>query len=136
MQKLNAVGRISGYVDLTKRQMIIKSFITSQFGYIPFIWMFHSRAWNNKINLIHDRALRIIYNDSKSTFEKILNKDNSVSIHHGNLQVLATEIFQIKSNMAPEVLSEILQSRALPYNSRTNLDFSSKQVHSEYHVTE
>ena len=37
--------------------------------------------------------------------------------------------------MAPEVLSEILQSRALPYNSRTNLDFSSKQVHSEYHVT-
>ena len=98
--------------------------------------MFHSRAWNNKINLIHDRALRIIYNDSKSTFEKILNKDNSVSIHHGNLQVLATEIFQIKSNMAPEVLSEILQSRALPYNSRTNLDFSSKQVHSEYHVTE
>ena len=97
--------------------------------------MFHSRAWSNKINLIHDRALRTIYNDSKSTFEKILNKDNSVSIHHGNLQVLATEIFKIKSNMAPEVLSEILQSRALPYNSRTNLDFSSKQVHSEYHVT-
>ena len=41
--------------------------------------MFHSGALNNKINSIHERALRTTFNDSKSIFEELLNKDNSVS---------------------------------------------------------
>ena len=73
-----------GYMDSPKRRLVMKAFITSQFGYCPLIWMFHSRALNNKINSIHERALRITYNDRTSTFEELLNKDNSVSIHHRN----------------------------------------------------
>ena len=90
--KLNTFGRISGYMDLPKHRVIMKSFMTSQFGYCPLTWMFHSRALNNKINSIHDRALRII-SDSKSTFEELLNKSNSVPIHHTSLHVLAMEMF-------------------------------------------
>ena len=48
--KLDALARISGYMNLPKRAIIMKSFITSQFGYCPLIWMFHSRTLNNKIN--------------------------------------------------------------------------------------
>ena len=91
----------------------MKSLIKSQFRYCPLIWMFHSRALNNKINSIYERALRITYNDSKSTFEELLNKDNSVSIHHRNFQVLAIKMFKIKNNMAPEFLNGIFQKRAL-----------------------
>ena len=60
--KLHALARLSGYMDLPKHRMIMK---TSQFGYCPLISMFHSRALNNKISSIHERALRITYNDSK-----------------------------------------------------------------------
>ena len=74
--------------------------------------MFHSRALNNKTNSIHERALRITYNDRTSTFEELLNKDNSVSIHHRNLQVLVTQLYQVKCNMAPETLNEVFQNRA------------------------
>ena len=88
---------MSGYMNLPKLWVIMKSFITSQFGYCPLIWMFHSRALNNKINSIHKRPLIITYNDSKSTFEELLNRDNSVSIHHRNLQVLAIEMFKTKT---------------------------------------
>ena len=52
------------------------------------------------------------------------------------MQVLAIEMFKIKNNMAPEFFNEIFQNRALPYNLRTNSNFSSRQVHSVYHRTE
>ena len=63
--KLNAFAIISGYVDLPKRRVIMKSFITCHFGYCPLIWMFHIKALNNKIHSIDESALRITYNDSK-----------------------------------------------------------------------
>ena len=102
-QKLNALARISGYLDILKRRTLMKSFITSQFGYCPLIWMFHSRGLNNKINSIHERALRITYGDKTSTFQQLLEKDNSASIHHRNLQALATEMFKISNNLSPDI---------------------------------
>ena len=57
------------------RLMIMKSFITSHFGCCPLIWMFHSRPLDNKINSIHERALRTTYNDRKSTFDQLFNKN-------------------------------------------------------------
>ena len=134
--KLNALARISGYMDITKRRIIMKSFITSQFSYCPLIWMFHSRRLNNKINSIHKRALRITYGDQKSTFQELLIKDNSVSVHHRNLQVLATEVFKIRNNMTPEFLNEIFQERSVPYNLRGNNPFRCRRANSVYHGTE
>ena len=51
--------------------------------------MIHSRGLNNKINQIHEVALRIVYDDYSSTFEDLLNRDKSVTIHKRNLQQLA-----------------------------------------------
>ena len=67
-QKLNALARVAPYMNLQKRSIIMKSFVTSQFGYCPLILMFHSRRLNNKINSIDERALRITYQDHISTF--------------------------------------------------------------------
>ena len=35
--KLSAVARISGYMDLPKHRVIMKSFMKSQFGYCPLV---------------------------------------------------------------------------------------------------
>ena len=64
----------------------MKTFVQSQFNYCPLTWMFHNRTMNNKINRLHERALRIVYNDDNLTFTQLLQIDNSVTIHHRNLQ--------------------------------------------------
>ena len=69
--------------------------------------MCHSRKLNNKINAIHERALRITYGDRQPSFQHLLEKDNSVSIHHRNLQVLAPEMFKISRNLCPDLLNDI-----------------------------
>ena len=121
---------------MQKRRAIMKSFVTSQFSYCPLICMFHSRRLNNKINSIHERALRIAYQDNTSAFQELLNKDNSVSIHHRNLQALATEMFKIHRGLSPEILKETFVSKTSSYNLRRNNTFEKRKVHSVYHGTE
>ena len=42
---------------------------------------------------MHERVLRITYKDKSSTFQELLKKDNSVSMHHRKVQKLAIEIY-------------------------------------------
>ena len=107
-QKLHAFARISHYMDLNKRRNLMKAFITSQFSYCPLIWMFHSRNLNNKINRIHERALRLVYQNNLS-FSELLDLDNSVTVHQKNLQVLVTEIYKVKNGIAPEIMKDIFE---------------------------
>ena len=96
-QKLNALARISSYMNINQRKRIMRAFISSQFGYCPLVWFFCSRKINNRINRIQERALRIVYKDYVSTFAQLLEKDSSVSIHIRHLQVLETEIFKARN---------------------------------------
>ena len=50
--------------------------------------MCHNRTLNNKINKLHERALRIVYKNDELTFRELLDKDNSTTIHQRNLQRL------------------------------------------------
>ena len=88
--KLNALSRILYYMDPLKRRILLNAFFTSQFNYCPLTWMFHSRKLNNKINRLHKRCLQLIYSDIISSYEELLDKDNSVPIHQKNLQKLAS----------------------------------------------
>ena len=90
--KLNALARVTNYMELPKRRILMNAFFRPQFNYCPAVWMFHSPSLNNKINQLRECCLRIIYDDKHSNFEELLVKDNSVSIHHNNIHTLAIEI--------------------------------------------
>ena len=75
-KKLNALARVTNYMELPKRRILMKTFFKVQFIYCPAAWMFHNRSLNNQINLLHERCLKIIYNDKHSNFEELLVKDN------------------------------------------------------------
>ena len=107
-QILHALARISHYMDLDKRRNLRKAFVTSQFNYCPLIWMFQSRSLNNKINRIHEGALRLVYQNSLS-FSELLDLDNSVTVHQKNLQALVIEIYKVKNGIAPDIRNDIFE---------------------------
>ena len=90
-KKVSALARIASLMRFERRKRFFNSFITSHFSYVPLVWMFHSRRLNNRINHIHERALRIIYQDFSSSFKELLRKDSSLTIHKRNLKLLVTE---------------------------------------------
>ena len=69
--------------------------------------MFHSRTLNNKINRLHERALRLVYDDENLTFQELLDLDDSMTIHHKNIQKLAIEMFKIKNNLSSPLMKKI-----------------------------
>ena len=83
-RKLNVLTRIKKYLDF-KKLLLLKTFFDSQFKYCPLTWMFYNRTTNNKINKLHERALRLVYDDYLSAFEELLEKDNSFTVHHYNI---------------------------------------------------
>ena len=76
--------------------------------------MFHDINLNNKINRIHERALRIAYNDNVSTFEKLLEIDSSVTVHQRNLQLPMVEIYKTKHNLNPSFMKQIFEEKEMP----------------------
>ena len=75
-------------------------------------------SFNNRINRIHERALKLVYQDNSLSFAELLEKGNSVTIHQRNLEVLATEIFKLKSGLAPEIRKEVFKIQNPAYNFR------------------
>ena len=127
-QKLNTLSRIASCMKFDQRRLILNSFITSNFSYCPIVWMFHSRKLNERINHIHERALRIVYKDFNSSFQELLTEDNSLNIRHKNLQKLVTEIFKVKNGLSPELMNDVFESMEKPYSPRTTSHFRSRKI--------
>ena len=115
----------------------MNAFFNSQFNYCPLIWMCHSRENNNKINRLHERCLIFIYNDKRSSFNTLLDKDGSVSILEGNIKTLTAGIVKVRRNLAPPQTREISKLKDQPqYNLRHNSLFSKPLVKSVQKGTE
>ena len=88
--------------------------------------MLHNRSLNNRINIIYERALRIVYNDKTCTFEALLLKDKSVTIHQRNMQHFAILLKKIKLGIAPSLLNDIFETYNPNYDLRNAGQFAGR----------
>ena len=62
-------------MDQSNPRMLMKTSALPQFSYCPLVWIFHSR--NIAVNKIHERALKLVYDDGFYLgFDELLNKTN------------------------------------------------------------
>ena len=107
--KIKCTWQSSTIHEYRKRGLIMNAFFWSQFNYSPLTWMFHNRLLNHKINRLHERCLCVIYDDGHSSYDELLNLDNSVwiqkftdlsnrnvqGIHYSAADIL-NEVFHLK----------------------------------------
>ena len=88
-------SRIRPFLYREKAKILLTSIFMSNLSYCPLIWMFCSRSANKEINRTNKHALRVLYEDCHLSFEQLLEKDGSITVHQRNLQNLITEIYKI-----------------------------------------
>ena len=124
-------------MNLPKRRLLMRSYITSQFNYCVLVWMIHNRKLNKKINKVRERALRIVYGDHNTSFLEFLSIDKSVSIHQRNLQYLLIEIYKVKKSISPTIMNEIFQFFENPvYELRSGVHLPSRNSRTVFFGTE
>ena len=85
--------------------------IKSQITYCPLVLTFCQRQSNKLINKVHERAIRLIYQDN-SNFKVLLKKQR-------NLQVLMNVIYKILNDIAPPIMKSLFQFRINQYKRNT-----------------
>ena len=126
-RKINALARIAPFININKRRILMNSFFR----------VCHSRTNNRKTNRLHERCLRVIYNEKQSSFIKLLEKSNSVSMHQRNLQILAIEMFKVSNGLSPVLMNDIFKLRGeKTYNLRKLSQFYRPKINSVYNGTE
>ena len=107
-RKLHVLRRIRKFTFICKYQ----------FGYAPLIWMFTSKNSMLKINKIHWRTLRVVYDDYNTTYEELHARHNDISIHQKHLKHLATEVYKFLANLNPEFMWPFFKNKSVPYKLR------------------
>lgn len=85
-RKRSALTRVAKFAPFKKRRILCKTFNKSQHKYYPLIWIFLGKQINDKKNKLLQGALRIVHNDTVTSFENYLLKDKSFTIYHQNIQ--------------------------------------------------
>ena len=127
-KKLHALARISQCTNIHKWRMTMKACITSEFGYCLLVWMFHSRRLNSRVNQLHERALRIVYQDYASSFTELLEKDNSTTIHNR----------KVTNGLSPPFMKEnvFVENAQHYYDLRKKIEFKRNNVKTVCNRTE
>ena len=101
--KLHALRGIRKYLSLEKAKMLGNTFISSQFNYAPLIWMFCRRRLYLKMQKIHQKTLKLIYQSNK-TYEELLELSETISIHQRHLRFLVTKVYKSTSYLNPKFI--------------------------------
>ena len=80
------------------------------------------------INKIHERSLRIVYRDNTSSFDVLLERSGSVSIHHKNLQFLAVEIYKALNKLSSPLMLELFKVKDTKYSLRKGITLQPNKV--------
>ncbi len=92
--QINIMYRFKGIFDLNKGEIIYNTFILAHCNYCPMVWHLRGKAFTKKIELTHERALRFLLNDQKSTYHELLEKCNYTTMLIRQIKTIAIEVFK------------------------------------------
>ena len=117
-RQINALKRISKYLDENCRILIFKSFISSSFDYCPVSWMFCGKTNLNKLEKLQERVLRFVFRDTTSSYESLLERGNFLPFSAYRIRCLGIKTYKCFHGPNPDYLNNLFKQSSIKYNLR------------------
>ena len=78
--QLNVLKRLKSFIGFAEKEILVQSFVYSNFNYCPLVWYFSTSTSLQKVEKIQERALRFLHNDHVSSYKDLLLKSNRCTI--------------------------------------------------------
>ena len=90
--------------------------------------MFCTKHSIGRINIIHERCLRLIQQNYTSDFEELLENSNEKPVHQKCIKLLMIEVYKYLNDLSPDIMSDIFKLRENTYNMRNSQIFESQNT--------
>ena len=107
--QLNALIRLKQFLSFHAKEVLINSYIISNFNYCPLVWMFSSTQSLNKIENLQKRALRVLYDDTEASFDNLLSKGRKSKMNVRRLRNLCVEFYKTLNNLNTSFMNDIFK---------------------------
>ena len=118
VRQINVMYRFRGIFDLKEREKIHNTFILANFNYCPIVWHFCGKTSIRKIEKVQERALRFLHNDKISSYDTLIAKSNTTTMHIRRIKSLACEVFKSLNDLNPSFMKDMFQVKEIPYDLR------------------
>ena len=108
---LNALIRLKLFLELKEKEVLVSSFVYSNFNYCPLVWMLSHKKLLDKIESLHKQALRFLLNDYVSSYEQLLEKSDKCNMNIRRLRFLCIEIYKTLNDLNPSFIKQIFEKK-------------------------
>ena len=98
--KLHALRRMRKYLTVEKTKLLGNAFIDSQSNSASLTWILFRKTLYLKIEKVHHKTLRIIY-QSNASYRDLIECNGLPSFHQRHLQFLLTKIYKSTATTNP-----------------------------------
>ena len=118
--QLNVLKRLKAFIGFRGKQILVQSFVYSNFNYCPLVWYLSSSKSLQRIEKLQERALRFLYNDHTSSYDELLSKSNKCTMLVARQRILCIEIFKTVKQLNPPFMQNIFILRSSHHSLRNS----------------
>ena len=119
-RQLNALQRLSKYLDFKSKLRIYESFIASNFVYCSIVYNSFNIGQDRKMEKLNERAIRLVCNDYINPYEELLKRTGKRMLYVTRKINLAEFVHKVLHNMSPPIESSFFRRKETPYEMRDN----------------
>ena len=116
--KLNALKRLGSYLNEETRKYYTNAYVISAFNYSSLVWHFCGLTEIHRMEKVHQRAIRFIYDDQTTAYHQLLDTHDLATLYTKRLRLICCEIYKTKHQLNPGYIKDILAPRPSSYPSR------------------
>ena len=132
--QVNALYRLKNILPCRTKEALYRAFILPHFNYCSQIWHHCGTQNTRTIERVNERALRYVYKDSETSYEKLLERIGlGCTLENRRIQDMLVTINNCFMGKAPRSIVNLISHRKTGYNLRGTNILSLPKVNTTRH---